>query len=347
MTYTIVQKQKDKTNANWYLRVREGGRTVMEIHLHTKDRKEAEAELMRVKLAASEGLPDPTDALMVRKKAGSANIPGNVRIFDAWEERMRVDGLRESSIKRYTRTARYALRDFPVGALTADQVKTVMARTVNLTGSARRSYANALANLFRFMKRHDLVEALPRKIKVDERSQPIWSRAEMEEIIMEVNSDTAERTLQYREYFTLMSQVGSRQSETWELKWKDLFDDGKGNGCIRFRGEITKSRKERTVPISFELYAQLEARRGNPEERIFNLLPDQQATRYCVLARALKRLGLKGNLHSFRRSVSEILYRSCQDIKAVSQLLGHSPQVALKYYQKNRTVDELRNLVED
>lgn len=346
MSYSIIQKRKDKNGAPWYLRVRSGGKAV-DIHLHTKDRGEAEAELMRVKLAEKECLPDPTDALMVRKKEGSANIPSNVKIFDAWEERMRVDGLRESSIKRYTRTARYALRDFPVGALTTDHVKTIMARTVNLTGSARRSYANALANLFRFMKRHDLVEALPRKIKVDERSQPSWSRYEMQEIIMEVNSDTAERTLQYREYFTLMSQVGSRQSETWELKWKDLFDDGKGNGCIRFRGEITKSRKERTVPISFELYAQLEDRRGNPEERIFNLLPDQQATRYCVLARALKRLGLKGNLHSFRRSVSEILYRSCQDIKAVSQLLGHSPQVALKYYQKNRTVDELRNLVED
>lgn len=346
-SYSIVQKRKKKEGAPWYLRVRSGGRILEEIHLGTKDRKEAEAELMRVRLAEKDGVEVPTDALAIRRKGPSGAVSSNARIFDGWIEKMRLDGLREASIARYTRCARYALRDSPAGALTVDRVKAIMAGTVNLSGSTRRGYANSLGSLFRYMGRLDLVEALPKKIKVDDTEKPSWTRGEMEMIVLEVNSDTAARTLQYREYFKLMSQVGSRQGETWGLLWRDLTEDGKGNGVITFRGELTKSRKSRQVPIGFELYAELEDRRGDPDGRIFDLLPDCQATRYAVLARALKRLGLPGNLHTWRHSVSRILYRKCQDIKAVSQLLGHSPQVALKYYQESRSVDELRKLVED
>lgn len=345
--YSIVQKNKTRAGAPWYLRVRDGGRIIEELHLHTKDQREAELELMKVKVAESEGVEQPLDALSVRRKAGVDGVVSSIRIFDGWEQKLRLDGLRETSISRYTRCARYALRDCPLGALTPDRVRTVMAGTVGLSGSGRRGYANSLRSLFRYMGRHDLEDALPVKIRVDETEKPSWTREQMAQIVMEVNSNTASRTLQYREYFTVMSQVGSRQSETWALKWKDLADDGHGEGCLRFRGEITKSRKERIVPIGFELYAALEARRGNPEDRIFDLLPDCQATRFSVLQRALKRLGLPGNLHTFRHSVSRMLYRKTTDIKAVSQLLGHSPQVALKYYQESRGVDELRKLVED
>lgn len=345
--YSIVQKRKDREGAPWYLRVRDGGRIVEEVHLHTKDRKEAELELMKVKVAESDGVPEPLDALSVRRTPGNDGPATGIRIFDGWERKLRLDGLRETSISRYSRCARYALRDCPLGALTPDRVRTVMAGTVGLSGSGRRGYANSLRSLFRYMGRHDLEEALPVKIRVDETDKPSWTREEMERIVMEVRSDTAARTLQYREYFTLMAQVGSRPTESVEVRWKDLADDGKGNGCLRFSGQFTKSRRERTVPLGFGLYAALEARRGRPEGRIFDLLPECQATRFSVLRRALKRLGLPGNLKTFRTSVSRILYRKSSDIKAVSQLLGHSPSVALKYYQDSRSVDDLRELVED
>ena len=343
-SYCLIQKRKP--NGPWYLRVRYSDRSE-DVHLHTTDRKAAEAELMRVKLAAAEGVEAPTDALAVRREGPAGAGPANNRIFEQWEVKMRTEGLRDTSIARYMRCARFALRNTPLGSITPERVKVIMAGTVNLTGNARRGYVSALKSLFRYMRRHDLEEALPAKIKVDQTEKAAWSREEMQLIIMEVNSDTAARTLQYREWFTLMSQVGSRQGETYELKWKDLKSDGNGNGVITFRGEVTKSRKERTVPIGYELYAQLEARRGEPEGRIFDLLPTCQATRYAVLQRALKRLGLPGNLHTWRHSVSRILYRKCQDIKAVSQLLGHSPQVALQYYQESRSIDTLRNLIED
>lgn len=41
-----------------------------------------------------------------------------------------------------------------------------------------------------------------------------------------------------------------------------------------------------------------------------------------------------------------ILYRKGGNIKDVAELLGHSPQVALKFYQQAKSPEDLRELVE-
>jgi hypothetical protein len=51
ISFTIVRKNKYK-NAPWYIRRRETGEKPIDINLETTDRKVAETELMRVKLAA-------------------------------------------------------------------------------------------------------------------------------------------------------------------------------------------------------------------------------------------------------------------------------------------------------
>lgn len=152
--------------------------------------------------------------------------------------------------------------------------------------------------------------------------------------------DTAARTIEYKDYFRVMATIGSRQGETYLLRWKDLHD-----GCLTFVAEHTKSRKERTVPIPYDLWASLEVRRGNPEEKMFPLVSPSQSRRYRVLRRALDELGLEGGLHTFRHSVSMLLFKKCGDIKSVCQVLGHSPQVGLEYYQHTRSVEEVREKV--
>ena len=37
-----------------------------------------------------------------------------------------------------------------------------------------------------------------------------------------------------------------------------------------------------------------------------------------------------------------ILYRKCGDLKCVCGLLGHSPSVAVEFYQNTRSVEETR-----
>lgn len=356
--YILVRKAK-RPNAPWYVRKYDKGvRT--DINLGTPDRKLAELELMRVKLAAEEMerhgiVGDPTEALKAKKTELSEPIASPSGILEKWETHMRVSGLREASVYRYVKAARRLVGNVSPASLTPSAVANIMASTVNLKNNTRHGYVNALQNLFSFMKRPDLSEALP-NVKSEQTDRVWWTKEQMDEIIKHVSCDTAEHTLEYMDFFKVMATVGSRQGETAELRWCDV----KTPGILYFRAETTKSRKEKMVPIPFSLWAQLEVRRpkndSDPQfldesdtRPVFpHIRSVSQASRYSVLSRALKKVGLTGGLHTFRHSVAVLLYgRANCDIKSVAQILGHSPQVSLLYYQHARTVDDLRSIVED
>lgn len=343
ISYTIVKKNK-YPNAPWYVRMRETGEKPVDVNLETTDRKVAETELMRVKVAASEGSLSPLDALSVRRKGLSEPVSRPGGTLDTWEVWMRLEGLRESSITKYVRAVRMLLNGISLSDLSPDSVRNIVAHTVNLKPNTRRGYIDSLRQLFVFLKRQDLVDALPR-IRTEIVDRPIWSREDMEEIIMCVSTKNPLRTLEYQEYFGIMSRIGSRQGETYALRWKDLDP---ATGVIHFRAETTKARKERWAPLPTELWARIEVRRGRPDEKIFPNIGRDQATRYEVLAYAVRKAGVpKGGLHTFRHSCACIYYKACKDIKAVADLLGHSPQISLQYYQNSRSVNEMRKLVED
>ena len=342
--YTLVQKNRKRANAPWYIRVRTGS-SVKDILLGT-DRGKAEVELMKVQLRQKEleasGTPgNPLDALAIAQKRASEPLGSIGGVLERWEAKRRLEGFREQSIATYGRALRNMLGDVPVSSLDEALVARVMDATRNLKGSTRHNYAAALKNLFRFLKRPDLVEAVP-SVQPEESEHNWWSRDEMMSIISAVECKSPIRELQFREYLELMATVGSRQGETGLLRWKDLDS----NGILTFQGAITKSRKTRRVPLPLALQATLEARRGEPGELIFGAIPRDQQGRYALLRRALKKVGLKGCLHDFRRSVSMILYRKGGNIKDVAELLGHSAQVALKFYQQAKSPEDLRELVE-
>lgn len=355
--YNLVKKAK-RPNAPWYIRrYSKGVRT--DINLETSDRKLAELELMRVKLAAEEMerhniVGDPLEALKIKKSGQHEPIASPSGILEKWETHMRVSGLRETSVYRYVKAARRLVGNVSPASLTPSAVANIMASTVNLKNNTRHGYVNALQNLFSFMKRPDLSEALP-DVKSEQTDRVWWNREQMDEIIRNVSCDTAEHTLEYMDWFTVMATVGSRQGETAELRWCDV----RAPGVLYFRAESTKSRKDKMVPIPFALWSRLEVRRPKSKgdaqfldesdtRPVFpHIRSVSQASRYSVLSRALKKLGLTGGLHTFRHSVAMLLYGKSNDIKAVAQILGHSPQVSLQYYQNARSLDELRNIVED
>lgn len=344
ISYTIVKKNKYK-NAPYYIRVRETGEKPIDVNLETTDLKVAETELMRVKLAASEGSSTPLDALAIRRKGLSEPVSKAGGVLEQWEAWMRVEGFREQSISKYARAVRLLLRGKSVADLTPDLMRNIMAGTVNLKANTRRGYADSLRRLCDFLKRPDLAEALPR-IKTELTDRPVWTKEEMAEIVMCVSSKTAARTEQYRQYFGMMSKIGCRQGECYELRWKDLDPD---TGIVHFRAETTKARRERFVPLPTDLWAELEVRRGKPEESLWPDIGKDQATRYQALEFAIKKAGVrKGGLHTFRHSVSTIKYReSGCDLVLVSKMLGHSPSIAMQYYVHGQSVEEMRKLVED
>ena len=346
-SFTIVKKNK-YPNAPWYVRRRITGEPILDVNLETTDKKDAETELMRVKVAQAElertgSSGDALDALSVRRKQAKepVSVPGGV--LDRWENWCRVEGLRETSIHRYGKAVRYLLKDVSLEDLTKEKVVALMASTVNLKANTRHSYVNALTSLFKFLERDDLRKALPR-VKVEVGDRTVWTRRDMWEIICNVSTKKAQRTLEYKEYFQMMSCIGSRQGETYALKWEDISES---DGTVHFKAEYTKARKERWCPLPTDLWALLESRRGKPTESLWPNIGRDQATRFEALSYAIKKAGVKpGGLHTFRHSVATLLYRECKDIVKVAQLLGHSPQVSLKYYQAARGIDELRELVD-
>lgn len=342
--YTLIQKNKTRNDPPWYIRERAGGkvRDVMVGH----DKAKAELELMKVQVRYRElksaGIDgDPMEVLSEKQKQAAEPLGSIGGIIEQWEAARRLEGFREQSLSTYGRALMKLLGDIPIGSLDEARISKVIGNTRHLKGSTRHNYVAAMKNLFKYMKRNDLVECLP-TIQPEESEHHWWTQDEMRRIISAVSCNDPVRELQFMEYLEVLASVGSRQGETAALKWSDLDP----NGIITFQGRITKSRKTRRVPLPFALQASLEARRGEPGELIFGAIPRDQQGRYALLARALKKVGLKGCLHDFRRSVSMILYRKGNNLKDVAELLGHSPQVALKFYQQAKSPEDLRGLVE-
>ena len=353
----LIKNPKRKT-APFYGRVRQDGKERY-IPLHTQDKAEAmkwvekqNHVLFEVNEYLDAGQEPPPELLAKLVTLDSVVIPRKVKestvgapgsLLEKWETDLRVNGLRPMTVTNYTKAIRFLLGNEKVSGLSSDTVKRIVASTVNMSPNTRRFYFNAMKSLFRFMGRMDLIKALP-TIRPVESSHVYWSELDMADIIAEVSSDTAERTLQYQDYFGVLAAIGSRNTETFLLKWENLNDDQ----SITFPAAITKANKTRTVPIPYNLWAQLEVRRGKPEERIFNLVSPSQSRRYRVLQRAIDKLGLPGSgLHMFRRSRSVLLYKKVKNIKVCAALLGDSEEVALKHYQDAVTIEEVRKAAFD
>ena len=357
--YSAVLKNRHRASAKYWGRIREGKRERW-VNLKTQDRAEAmkwverqKNILFQVNEYVEAGKPVPDD-LMARlltvdrtpvgddSRQKPFTAPGAT--LDRWECAMRASGMRGTTIGNYQRAFVVLLHGKSPDTLTAENVRDMILSRAGLKNATRRFYCNALSSLFRWMERPDLVKALP-KVKVEGSNPVYWTEEEMFSIIAELRSDTAARTLQYRQYYDMQRLIGSRCGETYLLEWRDIDREAQ---CVTFRSEVTKSRKSRRVPLPFRLLAELEERRGQPNGRVFDLVSTSQSRRYTVLKKALDRLGLEGSAHSFRRSRAMILYRQKgADIKAIAELLGHSPAVSLQFYQQSRSLEDLRELVEE
>lgn len=358
IAYSALIKNPKRKKAPYYGRIRQDGREKF-IPLNTENKTEAMKWVKRQQnvlfqvneyLEAGQQVPDALMAKLLTvdtpafaQKGSSKPVSAPGGILDAWEADARSRGFREATMATYQRAFRLLLADEAPESLTVEKVRSMITSRASLSNNTRRHYCNALRSLFTFMRRDDLARALPR-IKPEESSHVYWSELDMAEIIAEVSSDTAERTLQYKDYFGVLAAIGSRNTETYLLKWENLNEDQ----SITFPAHITKAGKTRTVPIPYSLWAQLEVRRGRPEERIFSLVSPSQSRRYRVLQRAVDRLGLPGSgMHMFRRSRSVLLYRKVKDIKICAALLGDSEAVALKHYQDAVTMEEVRRAAFD
>lgn len=354
ISYSALVKNPKRKTAPYYGRVRQDGREKF-IPLNTESKAEAMKWVERQKnilfqvneyLEAGQDVPDDLAAKLITvdttsfaRKGASKPVSAPGGILDRWEVDMRVRGLSGATIANYVKAAHIVLGEARLDTLGADAVREAISRNLGINNNTRRFYCNALRSLFRFTGREDLCKALPRIRPVDG-DHVFWSYGDMYDICCTVSSDTPERTEQYRLYFRCLMETACRNSELTNVRWKDV-----DQATIRFSAINTKARKERLVPISWELYAELDVIRKDPEDYVFNLVSRNQSRRYKILARAVKKLGLPvGGLHTFRRSRATEIYRRC-GIAVASKMVGDTEVVALKHYIKEAGVEELRKEV--
>lgn len=352
--YGAVVKNPRRKTAPWYGRVRQDGREKY-IPLNTQDKAEAMKWVERQRivlfqvneyLEAGQPVPDELAAKLITvdtptfsQKVSSKPVTAPGGILERWEVDMRIHGFSDTTITNYLKSARIVLGDAHLDTLGADVVREAISRNLDISNNTRRFYCNALRCLFRFIGREDLCNVLP-KIKPVEGDHVFWSYEDLYDICCTVSSDTPERTEQYQFYFKVLMETGCRNSELMEVKWKDI-----DQAVVRFSAGSTKARKARSVPISWELYAELDVLRKDPEQYVFNLVSKNQTRRYKVLQRACKKLGIvNGGLHTFRRSRATEIYRRC-GIKVAAQMLGDSEGIALKHYIEEVGPEQIRKEV--
>lgn len=357
LKYSAVLKNPRRPSAKWYGRVRQDGKERF-VPLYTQDRAEAmrwverqKHVLYEINELQSQGKPVPTellarlvtiDTVVLPKETVEEPVGAPGGLLERWEADMRIRGFRDTTVANYVRCVRGLLGDLRAESLTPDRVRAIFASKAKLTDSSRKFISNTLRNLFGFMGRADLVEAVP-KVRVDEDGDHTWFTPEqMMDIWSAATSSTPAATEQYRIYFHLLAETAARNTEARLLKWKDIQEDK----TVRFSATHTKTRKSRTVPISWELYCELECIRGEPEDDVFPLVSKNQTRRYKVFKRALRSIGLeKGTLHDLRRSRAMEIYRKTGDIRIASRWLGDSEIIAMKHYLEDVSIDELRRAV--
>ena len=358
--YSIALRNKSRKSASYYGRIRQDGREKF-IPLHTSSRNEAEKWLTEQRYKYDQylagNLTDQEIITVDRAPAFAQKGPSRAvldlgRVVDGWEQKMRLSGARESTVTNYCRAVRdIADMSMPVTDLTPVVIKNLLTAKAGCKPATRRFYSNCLRAFAAYVEDEygatGLCRAVPR-IKADTATKPYWTRGQMQKIIDAVQCRDKVMERQFKLYLSIMAAVGSRQGETGKLTWADFTPPDR----LRFRAETTKGRRERSVPLPRVLAGKLTNMKINndpsPHSLIFDAIPRSQGSRDRILRRAMTAVGItEGSLHCLRRSVSTILYRKTNDIKAVSQLLGHAPGTAIRNYQQARGFEELRGLVEE
>lgn len=375
--YSIYIKNPKRPSAHYYARVREKGQPLYDIDLKTKDRAQAEAwlklrrselEMVNARIMLGEAVPDEMlrSLTMWRNRRHDPkevkHIPTIMEVADEFERYVRRTGRREATVATYMRAIKAVLGPVyadPITSIDEDRILDRMAAFDGLRATTRKNYSVTLHEFVKFIvDRYDMPAKLERsvpKVKVSQEDRTHWDMPEMRAIIDNVVCKDPEQERQYKAFFWLLATAGSRQGESSAVLWSDLKA-----GVLTFRASVTKTRTERKVPLFHYVNEMILAlRRPGHGQLIFDLLPSQ-AAKHKVLTKAIARANSKrdalhqipsGGLHTFRHSVSVLLYRDRDgqrpDLKAICTMMGHSAGVALTYYQNSRDAEEVAGMVQE
>ena len=367
VSYSIYIKNPKRPSAHYYARVREKGQNLFDVDLHTTSKAQAEAwlklrrnevEMVNAKILLGEPVTEDQLKSLVRycNRYSTTQTVKTISIREAvdnYEQHLRRVGKRETTISTYLRALKAVLSPVytnPINTITDELIDSQMAQFDGLKASTRKNYSVALHELLKYLvHKYDLssklIEYVP-KIKVETVERPYWQPFQVQRIIDAVQCRDKVMEQAAKAYFWFLFGTGARQGEAYMVEWSDLTQIDPVTIFVTIRAENTKTNHTRRVPLDWRI-ARLLYRLPKEGAKVFSALPKSQAGRFSILQRAIKKSGMPaGNMHSFRHSYCMLAYSKTDDIKAISEMVGHSPEVGLKYYQASRQQDRLRETMD-
>jgi len=131
--------------------------------------------------------------------------------------------------------------------------------------------------------------------------------------------------------------TGLRKGEWINLKWNNVNLEGTPPSITIISSAIwqTKTGESRVIPLNDEALEIIKKQKGKNSEYVFTLKnaskihPDKP---YHKLKKALKDLGLNGDIHKLRHTFASQLVMGGENIYTVSKLLGHSDVQTTQIY---------------
>lgn len=193
---------------------------------------------------------------------------------------------------------------------------------------------------------------LPKVVYTDKRA---LTRREVEKILAAISQNASNRFLLKRNLaiISVFLFAGLRRTELLSLKVHDVDLEKR---TIHVSGETSKSKFARTIPISFELVAQLEdymiERRRRRRTCAYLWVRDQSDDPFT--AHGLKHLfkslclqsGVPFHAHRFRHTYACMLGRSNVSAVMIQKLLGHTDLRMTQTYLRSLGAEDMRASVQ-
>lgn len=365
ISYSLWIKNKARGGTLYYARVKERGRPVYDIPLHTPDITIARdwVRLRKDELAMYNHfvrLNEQPPAEICRRLVRYDNRLIRCEItqplsqtLNDYYRYMESKGLRATSLEDSRRCLEAIFRrakvplELPAPEITVDFVGRLVQGYNGLSDQSRRGYGSKLRNWISWLIKVDkngvdpmALDMIP-SVKCDKRSHLTWSMEEMMKVCQHAPD------LPTKAYWLVMATTGARCQELGLARWKDLDGDR-----LKLRAETTKGRRSRTLPLDHRIVAMLESFRGEvaPESLIFAAVPDSNSKRNAAIKQACLDANVTiGTNHTFRHSAARYYFKDKgMDIKDISSLLGHADEATtLAIYLESTAEDVLTSKVQD
>jgi len=209
------------------------------------------------------------------------------------------------------------IEDYLINRREKDKVARKTANTELTALSGAFKYAVEMKYL-----RENPVKGIRRFPKKARKTPRFFDENELKRII---ESETRPR---YRDIWEFLAFTGLRKGELEHLEWPDV--DFK-NRVIHVRPKEDwepKTKLSRTIPMHNRVYKILkERKKANESGRCVFVndigRPFKPDDLYSKLKPLLKRLGIEGNVHTFRHTFASHLVMAGVDLPTVASLLGH------------------------